>query len=83
MTEVTLGGGGVTGWGKHSEILTLPTEKEITEKEARQRINTSPAVKRLRRLFHMPPALPCSKQFVNRFLNTKEKKPRPSPDLHE
>lgn len=34
VTEVILGGGGVAGWGKHSEILTLPTKKEITENEA-------------------------------------------------
>lgn len=60
------------------KILTLPTKKEITEKEAGQRINASPAVKRLRSLFHTPPAPPCSKQFVNCFLNTKEKK---TPDL--
>jgi len=72
-----LGGGGVAGWGKHSEILTLPTKKEIAGKEAGQRINTSPAVKRLRSLFRTLPAPPCSKQFVNRFLNTKGKKKNP------
>lgn len=84
MTEVRLGGGGVAAWGKHSEILMLPTETEITEGEAGQRINASPAAKGLRSLFRTLPAPPCSKQFVNRFLNTKRKKiPRPGPDLHE
>lgn len=74
MTEVRLGGGGVAAWGKHSEILMLPTETEITEGEAGQRINASPAAKGLRSLFRTLPAPPCSKQFVNRFLNTKGKK---------
>lgn len=83
MTEVILGGGRAAGWGKHSEMLLLPTQKEITEKEAGQRMKASLAVKRLRRLFHTPPAPPRSKQFVNCFLNTKEKNPRPRADLHE
>lgn len=78
MADVISGGRGVAGRGKHSEILRLPTKKEITEKEAGQRINASPAVKRLTSLFHTPPAPPCSKQFVNCFLNTKGKK---TPDL--
>lgn len=78
MAEVISRGREVAGKGQHSEIHRLPTNKKITEKEAGHRINASPAIKRLTGLFHTPPAPPCSKQFVNCFLNTKEKK---TPDL--
>jgi len=78
VTEVILGGGGVAGCGKHSEILMLPTKKEITEKEVGQRINVSPAVTRLRSLFRTPPASPCSKQVCKPFPKHRGKK---NPDL--
>lgn len=81
MTEVVLGSRRVAGWGRHSEILMLPAKKEMTEKEAGQRITVSPAVKKpLSHATSSPVLKAVCKLFPK---HTGKNNPRPSPDLHK
>lgn len=81
MTEVALGSRRVAGWGRHSEVLTLPAKKEMSEQETGQRINVNLAVKKP--LSHATSS-PVLKAVCKLFPKHKGKNnPRPRPDLHE